>query len=311
MILDKIHIAPLAGISDSPFRSIQRLFGAKILYSEMISADGLSRSNKNTVKMLNILEEDGPIIVQLFGNKIDSFIKSVNFLNQLDYVTEINLNAGCPVRKVIKAGSGASLLKNLNIIKEILSVFKKYSSKKISLKIRSSWDKDNVVSECIKICEGEGADKLIIHARSAKMVFSGNADWNIIKKAKEEAKKVIIVGNGDISSLSDAKNKIDEGYCDEVMIGRAVFGNPWLLKGEKSILNKSFIEIILKHMDFSKKFYGENAYKLMKKHIIYYMKRVDLKGYKDFDKKQFYDAISRVESFSEELKLVENLCQKL
>lgn len=304
-ILDKIHIAPLAGISDSPFRLINRSFGAKILYSEMVSVEGLSRGHKNTKNLIKNLKKDTPFIVQLFGSKPDSFKKSLDFVNQNENISEININSGCPVRKVLRSKSGGALMTDLKLLSEIVKAVKENTRKKVSVKIRSGFDKNNINAlECVKICKDSGADYVIVHPRTVKMMFSDLADWEIVKKIKENI-DIKIVGNGDINSLNQAEEYMKKYKCDEVMIGRAVFGNPWLLKNKEATLNQEFIDTLLKHLNLSLEFYGlERSYKLMKKHLIYYFKRL-----KDdsLNKKQIYDKLSRSSSLKEQENIIKEV----
>jgi tRNA-dihydrouridine synthase B len=303
-LIDKIWTAPLAGVSDSPFRVINRRFGAKNLYSEMISVEGLWRKDKKTKKLLNILAEDRPLIIQLFGSKPESFYSAVKEVESIDYVSEININSGCPVRKVVRSGSGSALMKDPILLASIISSVRKATDKKISIKIRSGWDMNSINAvTCAKIAENEGVDIIIVHPRTASQMFMGSSDWSIIKSVKEYV-NVPVIGNGDVWSMKDAQAMIDQTACDGVMVGRALVGNPWFFKGlEKKEYGPEYLDIIIQHMELSKEFYDESkAFRLMKKHLIYYVKGLDLSG-----KKTYYDAISKAKSMDEELCLVKDL----
>jgi tRNA-dihydrouridine synthase B len=304
-ILDKIHIAPLAGISDSPFRLINRSFGAKILYSEMVSVEGLSRGHKNTKNIIKNLSEDTPFIVQLFGSKPESFKKSLDFINNNQNISEININSGCPVKKVLKSKSGGALMTDLKLLYEIVNIVKKNTVKKVSVKIRSGFDESNINAlECVKVCKDAGADYVIIHPRTVKMMFSGFANWDLIKYVKENV-DIKIVGNGDVVSLDQAKESISKYKCEEIMIGRAIFGNPWLLQNKQISLGEIFVETILKHLKLSLDFYGpERSYKLMKKHLIYYFKRLKENN---INKKQIYDKLSKSSSLKEQENIIKQI----
>lgn len=303
-LINKIWTAPLAGVSDSPFRVINRRFGAKNLYSEMISVEGLWRKDKKTRKLLNILPEDRPLIVQLFGSKPDSFYSAVKEIELIDYVSEININSGCPVRKVVRSGSGSALMKEPLLLAKVISSVRKATDKKISIKLRSGWDMNSInVVDCAKIAESEGVEIIVVHPRTASQMFIGSSDWSIIKNVKEKV-NVPVIGNGDVWSMKDAKAMMDQTACDGVMVGRGLVGNPWFFSGlEKKEYNSEYLDIIIQHMELSKEFYDENkAFKLMKKHLIYYVKGLDIMG-----KKNYYDAISKARSLSDELKLVKDL----
>lgn len=305
-ILDHVSVAPLAGISDSPFRSICRAFGAKELYSEMVSSEGLWRKHKSTSRLVDVMEEDGPIVLQLFGSKPESFEKATLMLNELDHIQEININAGCPVKKVIKSGSGAALMRDPVLIGRIISSVVKVSRRPVSVKMRSGFDFSSInYLDCARICREEGASSIILHPRTAKMMFSGKAEWDHIKELKEEIKDIKIIGNGDILDLDGAVRMMKLTSCDGVMVGRAVFGNPWFFRGQNKELNKEMIQTMLHHISLAAKFYGEeHSYKLMKKHLIYYLKGSSTGSEK---KKSFYDHITRSQCLSEEIQIVEAL----
>ena len=302
-IKDKIWTAPLAGISDSPFRLVNRKFGAKHAYSEMISVEGLWRKHKNTKKLIGILDGDSPLIVQLFGSNPESFYKAVNEIEHLDYVSEININAGCPVKKVVKNGSGSALMTTPSLLAEIVKSVRSATKKKVSVKLRSGWRSGSInAKECAAICESEGSDVVIIHPRTTDMFFSGCADWNIIKDVKLHV-KIPVIGNGDVLTLDDAERMMKDTGCDGVMVGRALVGNPWFFTGSEKKVDEDYIKTVLWHMDIARKHYGDDrAYKLMKKHLIYYAKNIDTKGY---DRKKYYEDICRAQNFDEEKKVSE------
>ncbi len=305
-ILELITVAPLAGISDSPFRSICRRFGAKYLYSEMVSSEGLWRKHKSTSRLIEVMEEDGPVVLQLFGSKPESFYKAAQILDGIDHVTEINVNAGCPVKKVLKSGSGAALMKDPPLLAKIVAEIKKATKKPISVKIRSGFDFSSInFIDCARVCKEEGASSIILHPRTAKMMFSGKADWDHIKLLRDEVKDIKLIGNGDVLDLESAKKMMLLTACDGVMVGRAIFGNPWFFMGQKKELNKEMVETMLYHVSLAAKFYGaDHAYKIMKKHLIYYLKGCDAGSEK---KKSFYDHITRSQNINEEIKIVEGL----
>jgi tRNA-dihydrouridine synthase B len=309
-VVDLIWTAPLAGISDSPFRVINRRFGAKHLYSEMISVEGLHRKHKNTFKLLNILEEDRPLIVQLFGSKPDSFMKAIEVIEVYDYIEEININAGCPVKKVVRNGSGSALMRTPTLLADIVRGSRKATKKKLSVKLRSGWDLSSVnVDECASICENEGADIVAVHSRTAVQMFSGHSDWSLIKKVKEKV-KIPVIGNGDVTSLDEAKKMISETGCDGVMVGRALVGNPWFFTGHSKIVDEEYLKTVLDHIELAKKFYGETAgYKMMKKHLIYYAKNLDSSI--PVERRSYYASIGNTRSSDEQVELVRTFFENI
>jgi tRNA-dihydrouridine synthase B len=309
-VVDLIWTAPLAGISDSPFRVINRRFGAKHLYSEMISVEGLHRKHKNTFKLLKILEEDKPLIVQLFGSKPDSFAKAIEVIEEYGYIEEININSGCPVKKVVRNGSGSALMRTPDLLGRIVNAARNATKKKLSVKLRSGWDLSSInVEECASICEGEGANNIAVHSRTAVQMFSGHADWSIIKKVKDKV-KIPVIGNGDVTSLEDANRMIKETGCDGVMVGRALVGNPWFFTGHSKVVDEVFLRTVLDHIELSTGFYGETAgYKMMKKHLIYYAKNLDSSIH--VDRRSYYAAIGNTRSSEEQVELVRTFFENI
>lgn len=267
-----LHLAPLAGFSDSPFRLIAREFGANVLYTEMVSVEGVFRNNKKTLDYFNTLEKDAPITVQLFGTNINSYLKSLEILNKLDYVDGVNINCGCPVKKVVKTGSGGAMLKTPHLIAQIIKNLKKNTNKTVSIKIRSGWEEENTL-EIAKIAQDALVDYIILHPRTVKMGYSGKANWEQIKLLKDNL-KIKVVGNGDIERESDMVKYKD--YADEIMIGRAAIGNPWIFDKDNKVLNLEFKNTIFRHINNNEKFYGDLIFQNMKKHIPYYLKNIDV-----------------------------------
>lgn len=292
----------MAGYSDSPYRLLCREYGADKLFSEMVSIEGLSRGDKRSKVYLKILEGDSPITVQIFGTKITAFIKATEFLNTLDYVDGININCGCPVKKVVKTGSGCALMKNPSLIKNIVETVRKNTTKEVSIKIRSGWDLSAINAvEVSKIAEGEGADYIIVHARTAKMAYSGKADWDLIAQIKNIL-KIKVIGNGDIKSLEDALKVKD--ICDAVMLGRGGIGNPWVFSGANPNLN--FKEVLLKHIEYNRLFYGEKTYVNLKKHFPFYLKHLNMDKTKKVEILQKLYLSQSLKEYEEHVKNIQN-----
>lgn len=318
-ILNKIWVAPMAGVSDSPFRVINRRFGAKNLITEMLSVEGFVREHPRTLDLLNVLEEDKfNLSLQLFGARAEAFYESVLKIGKgYSYINEVNINSGCPVKKVVKHGAGAWLLKDTANLKQILKATRRGVDElkrnginlKFSLKIRSGWDEKNFL-EVAKIAEAEGVEKLILHARTAKMMYTGFADYDDIKELKASI-KIPVIANGDIHTIEQGENVLAYTKADEFMVGRILVGNPWFFKNiKKTELKLSEIKkTVLEHIDLSVKFYGKDiAYRLLKKHLIYYVKgnslntTVEAKG----SRKEYFNSISLTKSLEEQVELVNN-----
>ena len=285
-INNRIVFAPMAGISNESFRTIIKEMGAGLIYSEMISNLGIIYNSKNTLDMLKINDKERPISVQIFGSDIDSFKKAAKYV--CDYIKPdiLDINMGCPVPKVaLKSQAGSALLKNPQKIYDIVSEVVKCSNVPVSVKIRAGWDNENInCVEVAKIIEKAGASAIAIHPRTRSQGYSGNADWQLIKKVKENV-SIPVIGNGDIKTIYDAKRMIEETKCDAIMIGRAAIGNPWFIKEcIEYIENKNIIEepkyeerinMIIKHYNLIKQNEGDRKAILdIKTHALAYLKYI-------------------------------------
>ncbi len=230
-IKNQIVMAPMAGISNTSFRSIIKSFGAGLIYAEMVSDKAIVYGSDKTLDLLKMKEEERPIAQQIFGSGTNSFVKAAKYIESTMHPDIIDINMGCPVPKVaLKNQAGSALLKDLNKIKEIVTAVVKSVNCPVTVKIRSGWDEKSINAvEVAKVCEESGAKAIAIHARTRSQGYSGKADWNIIKEVKK-AVKIPVIGNGDIKTCYDAKRMLDETGCDAVMIGRGILGNPWLIK---------------------------------------------------------------------------------
>jgi nifR3 family TIM-barrel protein len=224
-------LAPLAGYSDLPFRLLCREYGAGLTVSEMISCHGLIYGQEKTEKMLASNADDKPVSFQLFGADPEIMGEAAALLNDF-HPTFIDINMGCPVKKVTKRGAGSALLKDIHLAEKILTAVCKKSQVPVTVKTRAGIDSENITAlEFIRMCQNSGAAAITIHGRTWAQGFTGRADWNIIHQAKKIA-TVPIIGNGDVESHASGLSKMEEYGCDGIMIGRAALGNPWVFQKE-------------------------------------------------------------------------------
>ena len=279
---NEVFLAPMAGVTDLPFRLICKELGCGLLYTEMINAKALCYDDKNTKKMLNILDEEHPVAVQIFGSEPEFMGKATQILN--DYPNEIlDINMGCPAPKVVKNGDGSALMRNPKLAGQVRDQVVKNSKKPVTLKIRKGWDDNSVNAlEIAKIAEDCGICAITIHGRTREQYYSGQADWDIIGEVKSQI-SIPVIGNGDVTSVEDAIRIKDHTGCDAIMIGRGAQGNPWIFKRIDHYMKTGQlldppskdekIDIAIKHMDLAIKEHGEYvAVREMRKHIGWYLK---------------------------------------
>ncbi len=279
---NEVFLAPMAGVTDLPFRLICKELGCGLLYTEMINAKALCYDDKNTKKMLNILDEEHPVAVQIFGSEPEFMGKAIQILN--DYPNEIlDINMGCPAPKVVKNGDGSALMRNPKLAGQVLDQVVKNSKKPVTLKIRKGWDDNSINAlEIAKIAEDCGICAITIHGRTREQYYSGQADWDIIGEVKSQI-SIPVIGNGDVTSVEDAIRIKDHTGCDAIMIGRGAQGNPWIFKRIDHYMKTGQlldppskdekIDIAIKHMGLAIKEHGEYvAVREMRKHIGWYLK---------------------------------------
>ena len=259
-IKNKIVLAPMAGISNPTYIKLCESFGLGFAVTELISAEAIVRDNKKTLDMLKgIGEIKIPVAVQLFGSNPQTLANAAKRVVELYNVKIIDINMGCPVPKIaVKSQAGSALLKDPDKIYQIIKTVKENVDVPVTIKIRSGWDENSINAPLVaKLAEKAGASAITIHARTRKEGYSGHSDWNLIKKVKESV-SIPVIGNGDVQSCYDAKKMLEETNCDAVMIGRALLGNPWLIKECNDYLENG---IIPKNVSYEEKIV------MMKKHL--------------------------------------------
>ena len=230
-IKNNVVLAPMAGISNSAYRTIIKEMGCGLIYAEMVSDKAITYGSKKTIDMLYMTDFERPISQQIFGSDKESFVTSAKYIYENMKPDIIDINMGCPVPKVaVRAQAGSALLKDPDKVYEIVKAVKEAVPCPVTVKIRSGWDENSINAvEIAKVIEKAGADAIAVHPRTRAQGYSGKANWNIIKEVKENV-NIPVIGNGDILTCYDAKRMLDETGCDAVMIGRGVLGNPWLIK---------------------------------------------------------------------------------
>lgn len=309
-VSNEVFLAPMAGVTDLPFRLICKRFGCGLLYTEMINAKALCYDDANTKKMLNIMDEEHPVAVQIFGSEPEFMGKATKILN--DYPNEIlDINMGCPAPKVVKNGDGSALMRNPELAKKVLSSVVENSSKPVTLKIRKGWDDNSVNAlEIALIAQEVGVDAITIHGRTREQYYAGNADWDIIKLIKDNV-DIPVIGNGDVTSIEDAIKIKNDTNCDAIMIGRGAQGNPWIFERINHYLKTGEIlpqpttdekiGVAIDHMELAIAEHGEYvAVREMRKHIGWY-----LKGMKN--SARIRDKINKLEDPEEVIKTLKIL----
>jgi len=278
-----VFLAPMAGITDYPYRIICKEYGANLVYTEFVSSNGIIRENQKTLDMIKFKNTERPIGVQIFGDNPEIVGKSAEYIYRNFKPDLIDINYGCPVPKITKKGAGSAALKDLCLMYDITqAVVESVPDIPITVKMRSGWDEKNII--CDKVgpnLESIGIKAITLHARTTKQLYSGKANWNHIKNLKNNV-GIPVIGNGDVTSPDDFKKMIKETNCDAVMIGRGALGKPWIFKEIINSINKKknpditlkeIIDISLKHIDLLNENKTSNvAINLSKKHLAYYLK---------------------------------------
>ena len=283
-INNQVVVAPMAGIGNFAFRKICKEMNAGLIYAEMVSDKALIFNNDKTHEMLFVDESEQPITMQVFGGDMKTIVEGAKIIDQKSNARIIDINMGCPVHKVVKSDAGAKLLLDPNKIYDIVARVVDSVSKPVTVKMRTGWDKNsiNAIENAINI-EKAGAKAIAIHGRSRSQMYEGYADWDIIKEVKKAVKSIPIIGNGDVKTPQDVKRMLEDTGVDAIMMGRAVLGNPWVIKQtveyiETGQLTKEptpqeKITQAINHLDYLIKLKGEKLAVLeMRSHIPWYIK---------------------------------------
>ena len=305
----KVFMAPMAGITDKPLRKLVSGIGEGNMVSEMVAINAIQRKNPKTYRIADVKDENYPVIVQLVGGNPELFREAAQLVEELGAYS-IDINMGCPVKKIVNNNSGSALMKDLPLASRIIEETVKATKLKVSVKFRKGWDNNHVNAvEFAKMCEESGASYITIHGRTRSDFYSGSADWDIIRQVKD-AVKIPVVGNGDITSAYDAKKMIEETGVDGVMIGRSGLGNPWLISQTHKYLTsgtepspipvseiKSFM---LKHIEALREYYGaEMGLAISRKFVCWYCKNLR-------DAKRFREIYTKINDYQQALEAIDN-----
>lgn len=309
---NNLILAPMAGVTNLPFRIICEKFEPGMVCTEMVSSKAIFYNDQKTRRLLNTEGEKRPISFQIFGSDEETMGYTAKYMSKIADIIDINM--GCPAPKVVKNGDGSKLLIDLEKAKRIMKVVVENSSVPVTVKIRKGWDKENIVAvQVAKIAEEVGISAITIHGRTRSEFYTGKADWDIIKEVKDSV-KIPVIGNGDIVDEETAYQMFEKTGVDGIMIGRGSFGNPWifrnikhfLITGEKlpSPTNSERLNVIKEHIDLAVEEKGEIAIKELRKHIAWYTKNLK-------NSSEFRNSINMIETKEQLIKTLNEYFETL
>lgn len=309
---NNIILAPMAGVTNQPFRIICKKYNPGMVCTEMASSRAIFYNDEKTKRLFNTTGEQRPISFQIFGSDEETMGYSAKYVSKFADILDINM--GCPAPKVVKNGDGSKLLLDLEKAEKIIQSVVKNSSVPVTLKIRKGWDKENIVAcELAKIAENAGISAITVHGRTRSEFYSGKADLEIIRKVKESV-SIPVIGNGDIVDEKTALEMFEKTGVDGIMIGRGSFGNPWIFREISYFLetgkilekpsNEEKLNIIKEHIKLAVEEKGEIAVKELRKHIAWYTKNLK-------NSSEFRNSINKIENETELVKTIEEYFKTL
>ena len=256
-----LFLAPMEDVTDIGFRKLCKRYGAAMVYTEFVAAEALVRSIKATVRKLTISNDERPVGIQIYGRTTDAVVEAARIVEAEAHPDVIDLNFGCPVKKVAGKGAGAGMLRNIPLMLEMTEAVVKAVNTPVTVKTRLGWSEDSlVITELAPKLQDCGIKALTIHGRTRAQMYTGEADWAFIKAVKDDPRiKIPIIGNGDIKSIDDANNAFDTYGVDAVMIGRATFGQPWIFSKEacENLKNSDKIDVLLELLHINIEYVGD------------------------------------------------------
>ena len=280
-----VFLAPMAGVTDTPYRILAREMGCPLVYSEMVSDKGINYRNEHTLKMLHTEELERPMAMQLFGAEPDSVAKAAQYIQSLNCADILDFNMGCPAPKVVKNHEGSAMLLDPERAFRVLKALVGAVSMPVTVKMRIGWDKDHInVLEMAKLAEEAGVQAVAVHGRTREQFYRDRADWQIIRQVREKL-RIPVIANGDIRNVEDLIKIREVTGCEAVMVGRAAQGNPWIFRQLTHYLRTGEIlpgptmeerkEIIIRHLDMLLKFKGDYVGpREMRKHATWYTRGI-------------------------------------